>query len=320
MLTAEQIKKCAKANGADIVGIGSTDRFEGAPPQMDPRYMFPDAKSVIVMGFRHFRGVFRGIEEGTFFTAYSAMGYAGINYIYQPLVLWNVSKIIEDAGYEALPLPNVYLGINTDASSPNLGESGKMNPKVSAPVEKSKPAPDVFIHIRIAAFIAGLGEIGFSKMFLSPELGPRQRLAAILTDAPLQADPLYEGKLCDKCMGCVKACSLQAIPRDKIVKIKVAGRDIEWADIDMRKCCNGFSGGSECANPFMITEEDKQKFSDTWASFHHKVKPVYYYARALEGASGCIRACMIHLEQQGKIKNLFKEPFRKRKPWRLQPI
>jgi hypothetical protein len=318
MLSAEQIKKCAKANGADIVGIGSMDRFEGAPAQMDPRYMFPAAKSIIVMGFRHFRGLFRGIEEGTFFTAYSAMGYAGINYIYQPLVLWNVSKLIEDAGYEALPLPNNYLGSNVNIT--DAGEGAKMNPVMSHPVAPDKPAPDVFIQIRLAAFCAGLGEIGFSKMFLSPEFGPRQRLAAILTDAPLKPDPLYEGKLCDKCMGCVKACSVQAMPRDKIVKVKVAGRDLEWSDIDMYKCWDGFSGGGECANPFMTTAQDKNGFNDKSASLHYKNPPFYFYGRALEGASGCIRACLIHLEQQGKIKNVFKEKFRKRKPWRLQPI
>ncbi len=41
------------------------------------------------------------------------------------------------------------------------------------------------------------------------------------------------------------------------------------------------------------------------------------YGRALEGAKGCIRACMVHLEEQGRVKNAFKEPFRRRKPWKL---
>jgi len=30
-----------------------------------------------------------------------------------------------------------------------------------------------------------------------------------------------------------------------------------------------------------------------------------------------MRECFIHLEQTGRIKNLFKNPFRKRKAWRL---
>ena len=42
---------------------------------MDPRYIMPEAKSLIVIGFRVMRGSLRGIEEGTFFSNYSSMGY-----------------------------------------------------------------------------------------------------------------------------------------------------------------------------------------------------------------------------------------------------
>ena len=51
--------------GADIVGIGSPDRWEGAPTQMDPRFIMPEAKSIIAMGFRIMRGALRAIEEDT---------------------------------------------------------------------------------------------------------------------------------------------------------------------------------------------------------------------------------------------------------------
>lgn len=301
MLTSKKVKECAKRAGADIVGVASMDRFEDAPKQMDPRFIFPDAKSAIVMGFRHFRGLFRGIEEGTFFTAYSSMGYAGINYVYQPLVLWKVGRMIEDEGYEALPIPNNFQGTNMSG-----------NPRFSQPVSEGKPAPNVFIHLRIAAFCAGLGEIGYSKLLLSPEFGPRQRLAALLTDALLEPDPLFSEELCDKCMACVNACSVKAMPKDKVVKVTVAGRELEWADIDMKKCSAGFSSASKQTNPFMVTPEDETKVQR-----YKKLPPMYFYARALEGAAGCIRACMIHLEQQGKLKNVFKKRFRKKKPWRM---
>ncbi|MDD4872132.1 MAG: hypothetical protein PHR77_16370 [Kiritimatiellae bacterium] len=313
MLTSAKIKKYAKSCGADLVGIGSMDRFEGAPKQMDLRYIFPDAKSIIAMGFRHFRGLFRGIEEGTFWTAYPAMGYAGINYIYQPLVLWNVAKMIEDEGYEAVGLPNNWIRVNSDFGGQDKTRIGKWNPRVSNPVSPDKPAPDIAHQLRIAAFCCGLGEIGFSKMFLSPEFGPRQRLAVMLTDAPLKPDPLFSGKLCDKCKNCLNECTVKAIPKDEVIKVKIAGRKIEWADVDMAKCAKGFCGGSPQANPFVVTEDDKKK--GVWGS--KKMEMMYWYSCALEGASGCIRACMIHLEEQGKLKNKFKNPFRKRKPWIL---
>lgn len=310
MLTSEKIRKYATSLGADIVGIASYDRFDGAPKQMDPRYIFPDGKSIIIMGFRHFRGVFRGIEEGTFWTSYCSMGYASINYIQQPLVLWNVSKMIEDEGYEAVPVPNTFPWGNTSGDRPP-------NQAWSKNVSPDKPYPDIFMQLRIAAFAAGLGDIGYSKIFLSPQFGPRQRLAAIITDAPLEPTPMPEERICDRCMLCVKACTVGAIPRDKTVKIKIAGRNVEWAAIDIEKCLVGFQGAEQGYNPFMVTENDKKCFNNKFLTGKYKVPPIYVYARALEGAAGCIRACMIHLEEKKKIKNTFKEPFRKRKPWKL---
>ncbi|MDA3923098.1 MAG: hypothetical protein PF904_00170 [Kiritimatiellae bacterium] len=44
---------------------------------------------------------------------------------------------------------------------------------------------------------------------------------------------------------------------------------------------------------------------------------MYGYGRAIEGAAGCIRACMIHLEERRKIKNIFKNKFRTSKQWEI---
>ena len=52
MLTSEMVKAAALAAGADVCGIGDMARFEGAPPEMDPRYIFPEATRVIGMVFR----------------------------------------------------------------------------------------------------------------------------------------------------------------------------------------------------------------------------------------------------------------------------
>ena len=100
-MDAKQIKELAYQCGADICGIASLDRFEGAPANMDPRYIMPEAKSMIVMGFRVMRGSLRGIEEGTQFYQYPSMAYGGINEIFAPAVLYQVGKVIEDEGYEA---------------------------------------------------------------------------------------------------------------------------------------------------------------------------------------------------------------------------
>lgn len=104
MLTSEMIKKAALAAGADKCGIAPMSRFDGAPDEMNPQFLFPEAKSCIGFVFRIPRGVQRGIEEGTQFYQYPSMAYGGINEIFAPAVLYHVGKVIEDEGYEAFVL------------------------------------------------------------------------------------------------------------------------------------------------------------------------------------------------------------------------
>jgi hypothetical protein len=297
MITAAEVKKTAKANGADLVGIASMDRFEGAPLQADPRQILPEAKALIVCAHRIPRGALRGIEEGTFFTSYSMMGYAGINFVRMPMVLWGVTNFLEDAGYDALPIANNFPWSAMDITY------GGMKENWSRPVADGKPAPDVFLHYRIAAYAAGLGEIGWSKVFLTPEFGPRQRFGAVLTNAPLEPDPIYDGPaLCDRCMRCAKTCSGRAISTTESVKIRVGGREVEWGKLDERRCRIAFRGGNPERNPFYRDQTPEK---------------IMWHGEAWEGACGCIRECMIHLEEKGVLKNRFKEKFRKAPPWRM---
>ena len=63
MLTSKMIKEAALAAGADKCGIAPMSRFDGAPDEMNPQKLFPEAKSCIGFVFRIPRGVQRGIEE-----------------------------------------------------------------------------------------------------------------------------------------------------------------------------------------------------------------------------------------------------------------
>ena len=64
------IKEAAKKAGADACGIAPISRMNGAPDDMNPKFLFPKAKSMIGFVFRIPRGVQRGIEEGTQFFQY----------------------------------------------------------------------------------------------------------------------------------------------------------------------------------------------------------------------------------------------------------
>lgn len=318
-----QVKKAALQAGADLVGIGSMDRFEGAPKESDPRYIFPEAKAIIGLGFRVHRGLFRGIEEGTFFAAYPSLGYANINDVHAPLVLRELGSVVEDLGYEAMLYSNTSVRLGTNAGRP---------------VRLDLPRPDVFLHFRIAAFICGLGEIGWSKVFLTPRFGPRQRFAFVLTDAPLEPDPLYsEPKLCDRCLLCARDCPVGAISTKESVKVTVAGRELEWGKLDTQKCWVGWQAASPEFNPFLdeellaayqqVREAPPEEQDAAWGKLGDRMQKELAYIRktiesfhhpaAICGGRGCMRACMIHLEESGKLANAFKHPFRKRPPWKL---
>ena len=313
MLTAEQVKARARELGADAVAIGSMDRWEGAPIQMDPRQIMPEAKSCIAMAFRVFRGSLRGIEEGTFFSNYSSMGYGGLTYLYMPMTVINLCKFLEDAGHEAIPI-----GHQSDWRA--IDNAGNTNANRGRAVGPGKPIPDVMVHLRVAGFLCGLGEIGYSKVFLTPEFGPRQRLGIVLTEAELEPDPIYDGPpLCNRCMACVKECPGSAISGTKTVKVELGGRTVEWGDLDLGGCNMAFRGAEPVEEGKRGTYlADREGYRPSFVSpFLHKPANVYRTGQAICGGRGCMRACMISLEERGVLKNKFKTPFRRRKPWTM---
>jgi epoxyqueuosine reductase len=340
-LTAE-FKQAAKEAGADLVGIGSLDRWEGAPKQWDPRYIYPEAKVMVALAFRIPRGYYRGVEEGTHFWQYPAMGYANINEVAAPMALRGLARFIEDQGYEGVAIrncgdtgPNSCITMDEE-KLPDKETEGKWIGRIrySKPVRPGLPAPDVQFHFRIAAFLCGLGEIGYSKIFLTPEYGPRQRFAFMLTDAPLQPDPIYNGPpICDRCMMCVKDCP-GALSKTEKIKVTVAGHDLEWAKLDEAYCWAAYASCLKEINPFLpddalsdlpdgdkiISGEKRLTLAEAFqvvqrlSKYYPMAVPNSYHAAMCAGR-GCMRACMVHLEEKGKMTNKFHDKFRKRKPW-----
>jgi len=73
----------------------------------------------------------------------------------------------------------------------------------------------VFAH-KTAATHAGLGWIGKTALFVSPETGPKVRLATVFTDLPLELGVPVTDSRCGGCRACVDACPAGA------------GRDVLW--------------------------------------------------------------------------------------------
>jgi epoxyqueuosine reductase QueG len=83
------------------------------------------------------------------------------------------------------------------------------------------------LSLKHAAAMAGIGMMGFSDLLITPQFGPRQRLSALVTDAPLEEDPLLKEDFCAQCVEkkCVTACPVDAIKGTKgIDKLKCLDR------------------------------------------------------------------------------------------------
>ena len=351
------IKKAAKAAGADACGIAPMSRFDGAPDDMNPQFLFPEAKSCIGFVFRIPRGVQRGIEEGTQFYQYPSMAYGGINEIFAPAVLYHVGKVIEDEGYEAFVYRNTGArGIVSDMDgsqgntlSPEeqieVNENAKGHTAHHRTVQFTRPtrsdnvAPDLQFQFRLAAVACGLGEIGWSKMLLTPEFGPLQRVAFLFTDAELEYDEMYSGEpLCRKCGACVRECPggcIPAINSGKKITVDLAGKICEWGDIDMWRCYAFYTHAGRYYNPFVpkeVFDENRDGKLDllegkTDVANEEEIIKVYselqkyfpsWIGYNMAKCGGCIRGCVSVLEKKGGcMEGRFKEPLRKGKPWKL---
>ncbi len=319
MLTSQSLKEFAASLGVDKVAVANIERFKDAPPDLDPLNMMPRAKSVVTFAQRIIRGCYRGIDEGTHWPSYQVFGYSGLNGLIGKTV-YRLSRFIESHGYEAMCAP----------TSASLREFGPRGPS-PAP---GKPPREITMSSRIACVMAGLGEMGWSKVFLTEEFGPRQRVGVILTEAELEPDPIRVNKICDRCKLCCKECPGDALPRDKSVAIDAEGQEVRWSDIDLGKCKLTHFGLNRKTAPhfvkrfpgvYMPIAEQEVTWLEAW-DLGYAIFPKVPTYKALSqhpvpicGARGCIVACMKHLEKKGVVKNKFKGTpvFSEKKPWAL---
>ena len=138
-LIRDNLKKC----NIDIIGFAGKDRFEAVPAQHNPFSIFPEGKTVIMLGKRICRGALRGVEEGTNFGDYRLFGNVWLEDEFLSIACYDLVSLLEDNGYEACPIfPN----------PSELGPSG-------VSVAEGRPAPNVYPDFDYAAVACGLGEI-----------------------------------------------------------------------------------------------------------------------------------------------------------------
>ena len=216
----ERIEAFAKAEGIDLIGFADKSRFENIEAQKNPFSIFPEAKTVILLGRRICRGSLRGVEEGSNFGDYQLFGKNWLEDEFLSLSAYNLTNFIEENGWEAVPIfPNPC----------DIEPSG-------VPVAEGKPAPNVYPDFDYAAVACGLCSISYNGIVFSEKFGSRQRFHMILTDAELESTPLLETNVCNSCKSCADACPLGAISKTETEEIEICGKKFTVGKINYDLC------------------------------------------------------------------------------------
>jgi ferredoxin len=312
-LTSKAVKDFALANGADLIGIASVDRFKNAPPETHPLSIMPSCKSVVVLAGRILESSYQGNAQGADYSTYWIYGYG--TGIYGPLseAISKTMRFIESFGFDTIESPGGHTLLEAPFARP--------------PVRKGGLPSNVHLHMRLAAAAAGLGELGWSKVFLTPEFGPRQRFEIFLTDAELEPDPLMKNHICTRCMKCVEQCPGLALSRTKKVSAQIEDRTFEWGDVHLGKCKLTHWGLNKKASPFVekaipgltlnIEEQDLPWFDAFKLGFALAPRSPYLKVMGIDGfgeieqgirpgsvcgAYGCVQACYSDLHRKNKLK------------------
>ena len=218
-LTAK-VKQMARDFGADLVGIASISRYDGAPPKVRPQAHLPEAKAVIVMAIHHLdASIDFGAEPNSNFPGAFQIGMIPK----LDTLAYRIAQSVEALGYTTVPISCTHYWRHRQIEGVPYDHAAS------------------FSNIN-ALTAAGLGEYGWHGMSMSPKYGPRQRIVSVFTAASLIPDPLYTGEaLCDRCKLCEKACWGENYRPDRLLEPKtisftIEGKKIEYAHINRWRC------------------------------------------------------------------------------------
>lgn len=222
-ITTGNVRANILGMGMDLVGFAPVSRWEHAPYLLSPPAILPEAKTVVVAGI-HITDTWTEMGGEPEPQDRSPGGWMDQNGLMDHIA-YRTARLLRKAGYQAIPVV-----------SSNIWRYRKFE---SIP---SIFAPDLS-HIH-AATAAGLAEIGWSGLAITPEFGSRVRFISIVTDAELTPTPMYNGpKLCDMCGECIRHCPSGAMKRDfndrKPHEVKIGGRVFKYANKNMWRCAWG---------------------------------------------------------------------------------
>jgi epoxyqueuosine reductase len=174
----------------ELIGVASIETSTSKELKERAAFLLPGVKSVIVMGKEIYKEVVvllepsKGVgeaERGELLKFHSDYLSGRLN-----KAVYDLAGLFRKEGYRSLPLSPG--GCPTD--------------------QRSLTALFSYKH---AAQLSGLGIIGRHSLLITPQFGPRVRLACLLTEASLEASPPVQEDYCINCDACIRNCPSRAL-------------------------------------------------------------------------------------------------------------
>lgn len=184
-----------------VMGAASAEALNATAPEgFRPKDIMPAAKTVLVFARPLPLTLFQ-VPAGNH-AFYQRSSY--IHYLMMDKLTNDLSLMIQQAGYRALPVPSY------------------------SPLRFHQGEPRGIISLKHAAVYAGLGKMGRNTLLIHREHGNVMRLGALATDMEWPQYPLLTKKsFCpDNCRLCEEACPVGALKDGTIDKMKCMGHCI----------------------------------------------------------------------------------------------
>ncbi len=203
----------------DLVGVASLRDLKTTTLGKAALKLLPSARSIVVVAME----IYPEFLELT--SPERTMGSANLNDLYRRHTdilagrltgaVYNIARESRKAGLKAMPLP---------AEGPCV--DGRFL--------------EAIISYKHAAEAAGLGKIGMSSLLVTPQFGPRIRLALCLTEASLKSTANGDPGACRYCNVCIAKCPAHALGRPE------KGEPYAFNRFACRTYVDAAGGCSEC--------------------------------------------------------------------------